>query len=330
MPMGISLFGYIRSLPEDNINMASSGMKGINPEGNGIENVEDLVSRLYGVKSNNVMITPSGTFASFFTLFYLRKKIRRMITITPEYPVFYYQAKELGYEVEIENRLTDDGIELSPWDVEENAAYFLSNPNNPSGLIWSDESLRSIARETEGNDSYLIVDDTFSFFTSTFSKKMDIGNNIMIGSMSKFFGDSGIKMGWIVARDSIIQEMSEMMDIIVPDISLAVRRRAHYLLSNMEMYKDYNTKKLKANYAVLKENLGDYLVDSPAQIINALYVNENSLKFSQSLLKEGVSSIPGIFFGSDNIIRICIGTEEQERIERGAKIISRKLVNGKQ
>ncbi len=330
MPMDISLFRFIRNLPEDNINFASSGMKGINPEGYGNENVEDLISKIYGTKPGNVILTPSGTFASFFTLFYLRKKIRKMITIAPEYPVFHYQAKELGYDIVIENRLSDDGIELSPWDVEENTMYFLSNPNNPSGQLWSEESLRSIARETEGNDSYLIVDDTFSFFTSSFTKKMDIGNNIIIGSMSKFFGDSGIKMGWIVARDNIIEDMKEIMDISVPEISSIVKKRANYLLSNTEMYRDYNSKKIKNNYSVLKENLGDYLLESNAQIINAMFVKENSTKFSMSLIKEGISTIPGIFFGSDNIIRVCIGSEDQERIERGAKVISKKMVNDKQ
>lgn len=330
MPMDVSLFKYIRSLPEENINFAGSGMKGINPDGNGNENVEELISKLYGIKSDNVLVTPSGTFASFFTLFFLKKKIRKMITIKPEYPVFYYQARELEIDVEMEERMTEDGVELSPWDVEENAVYFLSNPNNPSGMVWSDESLRSIARETEGNDSYLVVDDTFAFFTSSFSKKMDIGNSIMIGSVSKFFGESGIKLGWIAARDSIIKEMRESMDMMVPDISLAVRKRASYLLSNIEMYRDYNSKKLKTNYAILKESLGDYLVDSPAQIINALYINESSMKFSQSLLRDGISTIPGIFFGYDNIVRVCIGAEEPDRVERGAKVISKKLVNGKQ
>ncbi len=330
MPMDVSLREYINSFPEENLNLASSGMKGFNPEGIGSDNTEELVAKLYGVPKENVIITPSGTAATFLTLLYMKNKVRKMITITPEYPFYYYQARELGYDVALENRLRDDTLELSPWDVEENAIYFLSNPNNPTGILWSDDSIRSIARETEGNDSYLVVDDTFSFFTSSFTKKMEIGNNIMVGSISKFFGDSGIKMGWIVSKDSIISEMKEKIELIVPEVSQLVKRRAYYLLSNVDLYREYNSKKLGGNYSLLKENLGEFLLDNSAQIINSILVGSRSLKISQSLLREGVSTIPGIFFGSDSILRLGIGYEELERIEKGVKIISKKLDNGKQ
>ncbi|MEM4778172.1 MAG: pyridoxal phosphate-dependent aminotransferase [Thermoplasmatales archaeon] len=325
MPMDISMFKYMDSLPDGNINLASSAMKGMNPEGFGNGEVEKQLAKIYSVDPDQVIITPSGTFSSFFVLYHLRKKIRSLVTIVPEYPVFFYQAREIGIDVVLDNRLTPEGIDLSPWDVDEKTAYFLSNPNNPSGLSWTDESLKSIGRETEGNESYLIIDDTFSFFNGVFPKKLETGNTILIGSVSKFFGDSGIKMGWIIAGKNLIEDIRERLNFMVPVISNLVKRRASYLFDNVKVYGDYNRKKLQENSDILFEALDEYIISYRGSIINALSIGKDSSKFSLSLMNSGVLTVPGYFFGADSIIRVGIGSEDSERVQKGVGIILERI-----
>jgi aspartate/methionine/tyrosine aminotransferase len=323
--MDISMFRYVESIPEETINLASSAMRGMNPEGLGGVDIEEQIAKLYGVDKEQVIVTPSNTFASFFTLYHLRKKINTLVTIAPEYPACHYQAKDIGIVTALDNRVSPEGVDLSPWDVDEKTAYYISNPNNPTGLTWSDESIKSIARETEGNESYLLIDDTFSFFNGTFPKKLEVGNTIILGSISKFFGESGIKMGWIVASKNVIEEMRERIGIIVPVISTNVKRRGTYLLSNINVFKEYNKKKLDENSKILFENLDEYLLGYKGSIINALSVNGESTKFSFSLLSDGVSTVPGYYFGSDSLVRVGIGTEDPERTEKGVKLISSRI-----
>ncbi|MCL5930322.1 MAG: pyridoxal phosphate-dependent aminotransferase [Candidatus Thermoplasmatota archaeon] len=325
MPMDVSIFRYVDSIPENNINFASSAMRGMNPDGLGGADVEEQIAKLYGVQKEQVIVTPSNTFGSFFTLYHLRNKISSMVTITPEYPVFHYQANEIGIKSSMDNRISAEGLDLSPWDVEEKTAYFISNPNNPTGLAWSEESIKSIARETEGNESYLVIDDTFSFFNGSFPRKMETGNTIILGSVSKFFGESGIKMGWIVAGRQIIDDMRELIGLMVPVISNAVKRRGSYLLSNINVYKEYNRKKLEENSRILFENLDEYIIGFKGSIVNAISVEGASTKFSLSLMSEGVSTVPGYYFGSDSLVRVGIGAEDAERTEKGAKIIAKMI-----
>ena len=323
--MDVSIFRYVDSIPENNINFASSAMRGMNPDGLGGADVEEQIAKLYGVQKEQVIVTPSNTFGSFFTLYHLRNKISSMVTITPEYPVFHYQANEIGIKSSMDNRISAEGLDLSPWDVEEKTAYFISNPNNPTGLAWSEESIKSIARETEGNESYLVIDDTFSFFNGSFPRKMETGNTIILGSVSKFFGESGIKMGWIVAGRQIIDDMRELIGLMVPVISNAVKRRGSYLLSNINVYKEYNRKKLEENSRILFENLDEYIIGFKGSIVNAISVEGASTKFSLSLMSEGVSTVPGYYFGSDSLVRVGIGAEDAERTEKGAKIIAKMI-----
>jgi aspartate/methionine/tyrosine aminotransferase len=325
MPMDVSIFRYVDSIPENNINFASSAMRGMNPDGLGGADVEEQIAKLYGVQKEQVIVTPSNTFGSFFTLYHLRNKISSMVTITPEYPVFHYQANEIGIKSSMDNRISAEGLDLSPWDVEEKTAYFISNPNNPTGLAWSEESIKSIARETEGNESYLVIDDTFSFFNGSFPRKMETGNTIILGSVSKFFGESGIKMGWIVAGRQIIDDMRELIGLMVPVISNAVKRRGSYLLSNINVYKEYNRKKLEENSRILFENLDEYIIGFKGSIVNAISVEGASTKFSLSLMSEGVSTVPGYYFGSDSLVRVGIGAEDAERTEKGAKLIAKMI-----
>ncbi|EQB65195.1 MAG: aminotransferase class I and II [Thermoplasmatales archaeon I-plasma] len=323
--MDVSIFRYVDSIPENNINFASSAMRGMNPDGLGGADVEEQIAKLYGVQKEQVIVTPSNTFGSFFTLYHLRNKISSMVTITPEYPVFHYQANEIGIKSSMDNRISAEGLDLSPWDVEEKTAYFISNPNNPTGLAWSEESIKSIARETEGNESYLVIDDTFSFFNGSFPRKMETGNTIILGSVSKFFGESGIKMGWIIAGRHIIDDMRELIGLMVPVISNAVKRRGSYLLSNINVYKEYNRKKLEENSRILFENLDEYIIGFKGSIVNAISVEGASTKFSLSLMSEGVSTVPGYYFGSDSLVRVGIGAEDAERTEKGAKIIAKMI-----
>jgi threonine-phosphate decarboxylase len=300
-------------------------MRGMNPDGLGGADVEEQIAKLYGVQKEQVIVTPSNTFGSFFTLYHLRNKISSMVTITPEYPVFHYQANEIGIKSSMDNRISAEGLDLSPWDVEEKTAYFISNPNNPTGLAWSEESIKSIARETEGNESYLVIDDTFSFFNGSFPRKMETGNTIILGSVSKFFGESGIKMGWIIAGRHIIDDMRELIGLMVPVISNAVKRRGSYLLGNINVYKEYNRKKLEENSRILFENLDEYIIGFKGSIVNAISVEGGSTKFSLSLMSEGVSTVPGYFFGSDSLVRVGIGAEDAERTEKGAKLIAKMI-----
>ncbi len=323
MDFKVSLFQYLQSLPSTNINLANSGMGGINPEGLDNSVLEDLIANMYQVKSSQVILLPSGTFGSFFILYYLRRKLHKFYSITPEYPVFFYQASELGYDIITENRITDNTVDLSPWDVDENSVYFVSNPNNPTGTIWSDESVRSILRETEGNNSYLVLDDTFSFFNQKYQRpKVDIGNLIVVGSISKFFGYSGARLGWIVSRDEIIHEMKDLIRYVVPEISEINKKRAAYLFKNMNIYNSFNFKKLEENYKILKERLDDYLIQNSIQIINSLKLEKSSsMNFSQNLTMKGVNTVPGFFFGDDSIVRLGIGLESSDRIDVATKII---------
>lgn len=325
MPLDISLFDYVMFLPKDNLDLASSAMSGINHEGSSDGELEELIAKTYGVHRDQVIIAPSGTFASFFVLNFLRKKIRNLTTIAPEYPAYAYQARDIGINFNLDNRITAEGIDLSPWDVEEDTAYFISNPNNPTGLSWSDESLRSIARETESNESFLIIDDTFSFFNSSYARRLEIGNSIIVSSMSKFFGDSGIKLGWIISNKDIIDKMRQKMMFIVPEISDSVKRRANYLLNSINVYREYNNKKIDQNSKILFEYLDDFILGNKGTIVNALSVERDSLKFSLSLLTEGISTVPGCFFGSDSIVRLGIGSESPDRLENAARIILNKL-----
>ena len=132
-------------------------------------------------------------------------------------------------------------------------------------------------------------------------------------------------MGWIIAGRHIIDDMRELIGLMVPVISNAVKRRGSYLLSNINVYKEYNRKKLEENSRILFENLDEYIIGFKGSIVNAISVEGASTKFSLSLMSEGVSTVPGYYFGSDSLVRVGIGAEDAERTEKGAKIIAKMI-----
>lgn len=91
-------------------------------------------------------------------------------------------------------------------------AVFLCNPNNPTGVSFSYDIVLQLAEACRKNDSYLIVDEAFYDFLSDYepltSILRDYHNVILLRSMTKMFAIPGLRLGYLLANESVIQKLS--------------------------------------------------------------------------------------------------------------------------
>ncbi len=153
-------------------------------------------------------------------LFYLiprAMKPRQGVLLQPTFSEFKDALSNANVEVvEIVN---DDGIfplintDLSSLKNIEDGMVFLCNPNNPTGqLILKKDILELVKRNS---NRLIVVDEAFMDFVddgekySVIKEASLIDNLIVVRSLTKFYGFPGLRLGYLVANESIVNKLMQ-------------------------------------------------------------------------------------------------------------------------
>lgn len=92
-------------------------------------------------------------------------------------------------------------------------AMLFTNPNNPTGVVMSNEELRMLADVAKEHELFLIADEVYREFVYEGEIPMSVGafedlaeNAIIIDSVSKRFSACGARVGCIVSRNHQLHE----------------------------------------------------------------------------------------------------------------------------
>ncbi|QGG49025.1 histidinol-phosphate transaminase [Heliorestis convoluta] len=92
---------------------------------------------------------------------------------------------------------------------EESRVIVICNPNNPTGNCFSEEDIIAVL---EGTDKIVIVDEAYYEFAgkSMAARLQEFPNLIILRTFSKAFGLAGLRVGYTMASQEIIQEMHKV------------------------------------------------------------------------------------------------------------------------
>lgn len=92
---------------------------------------------------------------------------------------------------------------------------FIGQPNNPNGVQYSREELRSFAEAGERNGSYVIIDEAFIDFIPESGRRSLLDELeryrrlILVRSMTKFYAIPGLRLGYAVAHPQTARAMRD-------------------------------------------------------------------------------------------------------------------------
>jgi len=92
---------------------------------------------------------------------------------------------------------------------------FLSNPNNPTGMLFKKDAVRKIADEAQGKKCYLIVDEACMDFCADESVIKDVERNpylIVVRSLSSFYALGGLRIGYGVFPLHLVPRLKEQRE----------------------------------------------------------------------------------------------------------------------
>ncbi len=173
---------------------------------------------LTGFNPDQVVVTSGGMHALFLTFSAMLDKGDEVLI--PD-PMWTEIAENIriggGVPVRVPIRLNSE----RPWTVEDlesritprTKAIFVNTPHNPTGVVFSREVLSDILRVCEKHDLRIISDEAYEHVIFDGVPHVSIGSlpgaderTVTLFSTSKSYAMSGLRVGYIVARDQIFLE----------------------------------------------------------------------------------------------------------------------------
>lgn len=218
----------------------------------------------------------------------------------------------------------------------------LNNPNNPAGRIYSSDDLYEIYKTFRARGIYILIDEAYSDFledgkfTSLASIVPDKDGIIVVNSLSKNFGISGWRVGYVISTPEIIFNILKLNQHLITCPSTI-------LLMYLEKYFDKildHTLPQARQVTVKRNRLESYVRSKGLEtlggsstfymFINIGDYNHSSLDFAMYLLfKYNIAVVPGSAYGesTERFIRIGVGVESFENLCNAVNVIKTVIVN---
>ena len=99
-----------------------------------------------------------------------------------------------------------------PLKLKENSLVWLCNPMNPVGHAFTKAEIEKLLRQTESQNSYLVVDEAFIEYCPEHSVIDLVAKHdrlLVTGSMTKILGIPGVRLGYLCAQQQVLDELKQ-------------------------------------------------------------------------------------------------------------------------
>ncbi len=298
---------------------------------NGDPKLREKISGLYpGANIDNILVTTGSAEANFLLIWSSIEPGDEVVFMLPNYMQMWgllraFGAKVKPFYLKEDLNWNPDLKELKKIVSKETKLIIITNPNNPTGGVLGQEARDTLINLAEWADAWILSDEVYrgaelngsltpSFWGST--KKV-----VATSGLSKAYGLSGLRTGWIVGPEDFIQKTWPYHDYT--SISLSA---VSNLLAQRALTPEKRKKILERTRKILNKNLSHlqawldkqdglfHLVPPQAGAIAFARYNLDidSVQLVTRIRKEkSVLLVPGKHFGMDNYLRFGYGIEEE-------------------
>jgi aspartate/methionine/tyrosine aminotransferase len=167
-----------------------------------------------GLEADDVLITTGAAGALFIIATALLGARDHLVVVSPNYATNLETPKAIGCDVtHIDLRFEDafaiDFDKLAAAITPRTKIISVTCPHNPTGVMYTDGELRRLVDIARANGCYLLVDETYRDLA--YDRVLPLAASlaphvISVSSLSKAYGAPGIRLGWIVTKDTGLQE----------------------------------------------------------------------------------------------------------------------------
>ncbi|WP_121741080.1 pyridoxal phosphate-dependent aminotransferase [Natronorubrum halophilum] len=304
------------------------------PPSEGLLELREEIAARRGVDAEQVIVTNGAGEANYLAMARALERDRgtEILLTDPVYP--YYPGKTTMLGGTQRFVATDNEGQLDPADVreaanEETAAIVVNSPNNPTGAVYPEETVRELVAIAEEYDAILVSDEVYDHFdlSGEFSSALqfDSAHRIVTNAFSKSMAITGVRVGYAVFPRSLVANAKSRHMLV----NVATTRPGQYAVSRAlrETSPDYyeaNRELLRERVATFTDALdaagAEYTTPQGSFYVMARFEGyPGTLENVERLIDEaGVAGMPGEAFGDSRAdwLRFALVTPRVEEAAR--------------
>ncbi len=315
----------IKSLDEDFTHYTSN---------KGIDELREKIARKM-LKENKVkadkeeiIITSGGSEGLHLAVLAFAEKNSEVLIPNPGFVSYeplvrLAEAKPVYYSCKEENDFVPSVDEIENLITDKTRVIIINSPNNPKGAVYPREFFKNLAEIIQDKDIVVVSDEVYEkiiYDTKHYSMARFYENTITVNSFSKTYAMTGLRIGYVHAKEDLIEQMLKIHQYIQACASSLAQRAALKALDNEKYVAD-----MVAELKRRRNLMYDMLIDMGIDVMKpkgAFYMfpkfgGDDKKLVMEILKKAGVVLTPGSAFGSlgKGYIRLSYATSREKIIE---------------
>ncbi|MCL5268763.1 MAG: pyridoxal phosphate-dependent aminotransferase [Bacteroidetes bacterium] len=278
------------------------------------------------VAPENVIVS-AGAKQSVYNILYSILNPQEEVIILAPYWVSYPEMVRMVYGVPVIVTPEDGGFYPRMEDIKKavssyTRAIIVNSPNNPSGVVYSEEFISELVEYCEKKDIYVIMDDIYhklvfdgkkvpNAYKYT-TKDIESTHIIVVNGVSKLYGMTGFRIGWAIANRKLVEIMTNVQSQITSCTAVLLQAAAEGALTGLQSAVESLRLTLENNRNVMMQELQSFngvKITKPDGTYYCLpdfsAYSKDSVGLSNLLLKKAlVVAVPGKEFGMEGHLRL--------------------------
>jgi aspartate/methionine/tyrosine aminotransferase len=305
----------------------------------GYEPLQEALAAKSGVRAESVVAATGTSMANHLVMAAIIERGDEVLIEQPAYDPLISAAQYLGASVKRFSRPAESDFRIDPEKIAHKASsqtrlIVLTNLHNPTCAFIDNDTLRELGEVAKKVGAHVLVDEVYldALFDDTpqSSFHLDPETFIVTNSLTKVYGLSGLRCGWILAEPRLAKKLWRLNDLFGVIPAHPAERLSVIALKNLERIGARSRRIIDTNRELLNSFFRsrddvDYR-EQKFGTVSFPRLRRGSVDALASLLKEKyeTSIVPGRFFEVPDRFRIGLGVDPamfQKGLERLGKAL---------
>jgi aspartate/methionine/tyrosine aminotransferase len=292
---------------------------------NGYAPLMAAIAARYGVRPSQVTTAQGTSGANFLVCAAMLERGDDVLVETPGYDPLLAAPRLLGGNIRRFQRTFENGWALDPSRVAaamtaQTRLVIITSPHNPTGTLADVEALRAVGRIAEEAGAHVLVDEVYLDASgSDASVAASLGDAfITTGSLTKSYGLSGLRSGWVLSSEAIAARLRRARDVIDGTGPIVTERLSVLAFEQLDRLIARTRALLDVNTALVRDFLHsrpelEFVYPAGGTVVfPRLRGVESTDRFADRLMTERETAVvPGRFFDAPAHFRIGFGGDTE-------------------
>jgi aspartate/methionine/tyrosine aminotransferase len=310
------------SLPLSELGVTIDQLEINGPTIYGYEPLLQAIAGRYRVSQECVVSAVGTSLANYLALAATTEPGDEILVEQPTYELLLSTARYLGLQIKRFSRRPEDNFAINLADLERNLTphtrvIVVCNMHNPSGALVPDSVLREVGQLARKVGAYVLVDEVYREMLFEASPPsafhIDPDRFIVTNSLTKAYGLSGLRCGWVLAAPDLATRMYRINDLHGATfahpaelLSVVAFAKLPQIAARMKLILDEN-RRLLQSFLRGRDDL-EYFWPDYGTIVFPRLKNGNVDSLCEMLRQQfDAAVVPGSFFESPDRFRLGVG-----------------------